>query len=182
MVVESGITATSYTDSPAADGTTYHYAVMGSNSSGDSATSSAASTRLYSDYQQWKLASGLALNIADSATSGWDATPVLCKFVLGAVPGAAVPAPVTPVATPSRGISFTRLSPVRATFVVQASSDLGAWSDIGTLAYVSDTWTGVATVNEDSAVTPRAVTVFDDPAFDVEPKRFFRLQVERSVP
>lgn len=182
MIVESGITATSYTDSPAEDGTTYHYAVMGSNSSGDGATSSAASTTLYSDYQQWKLASGLALDIANSSRSGGDDTPVLVKFSIGAAPGAAVPAPTTPVATPACGISFTRLSPARATFVVQASSALGTWSDIGTLAYVSDTWTGVATVNEDSAVTPRAVTVFDDPAFDVEPKRFFRLQLERSVP
>jgi len=86
------------------------------------------------------------------------------------------------VTTPSRGISFTRLSPARAKFVVQASSELGAWADIATLAYGADTWTGVASVDEDTTVTPRKVTVHDDPAFSADAKRFFRLQVQRSVP
>jgi hypothetical protein len=181
-VIESGISGTSYTDSPAADGTTYYYVVMGSNSSGDGAISTSASTTLYSDYQQWKLSSGLAVDIADSARSGGDDTPVLVKFAIGATPGAAVSSATTPVALPSRGISFTRLSPARGTFVVQASSDLDTWSDIAALAYGSDTWTGVATVAEDGSTTPRLVTVFDDPLFSAEPKRFFRLQVERSVP
>jgi len=181
-VIESGISGTSYTDSPAADGTTYYYTVMGSNSSGDGATSTAASTTLYSDYQQWKIAAGLPVDIADSAVPGPDGVPVLLKFAIGAAPGAFVNAPSMPVATPSRGISFTRLSPARATFVVQGSSDLGAWSDIATLPYGSDAWSGVATVNEDTTVTPRQVTVHDDPAFNAAAKRFFRLQVQRSIP
>jgi len=181
-VIESGISGTSYTDSPTADGTTYYYVVMGSNSSGDGANSTSASTRLYSDYQQWKLSSGLALDIANSSRSGGDDTPVLIKFAIGSTPGATVNAPVTPVAMPSRGISFTRLSPARATFAVQASSDLSVWSDIATLPYGSDAWSGVATVNEDTTVTPRQVTIYDDPAFVADAKRFFRLRVDRSVP
>jgi fibronectin type 3 domain-containing protein/regulation of enolase protein 1 (concanavalin A-like superfamily) len=180
--VVSGITTTSYTDSPTADGTTYYYVVTGVNSTGEGSDSSAASTTLYSDYQQWKMASGLDVNIADSATPGSDGTPVLLKYAIGAAPGAAVNAPFTPVTTPSRGISFTRLSPARAKFVVQASSDLGTWADIATLAFGSDTWTGPATVDEDASVTPRQVTVHDDPAFDTAAKRFFRLQVQRNVP
>jgi hypothetical protein len=105
------------------------------NSTGEGSASSAASTTLYSDYQQWKIASGLDVNIADTATPGSDGAPVLLKYAIGAAPGAAVNAPFTTVTTPSRGISFTRLSPARAKFVVQASSDLGAWADIATLAY-----------------------------------------------
>jgi hypothetical protein len=180
--VVSGLTTTSYTDAPTADGTTYYYAVTGVNSTGEGATSSAASTTLYSDYQQWKIASGLSVNIADGATTGSDSTPVLAKFALGAAPGATVNTPSTPVATPSRGISFTRLSPARAKFVVQASSDLTAWTDLATLAYGSDSWTGAATVAEDTTVTPRKVTVHDDPASGADAKRFFRLQLQRSVP
>jgi len=181
-VIESGISGTSYTDSPTADGTTYYYAVMGSNSSGDGATSTAASATLYSDYQQWKLASGLAVDAADTSDSGGDGMPILLKFALGTAPGATINTPTTPVATPSRGISFTRLSPARATFAIQASSDLSAWSDIATLPYGSDTWSGVATVNEDTTMTPRQVTVHDDPSFAADAKRFFRLQVRRSAP
>jgi len=179
--VASGVSTTSYEDSPTADGTTYTYVVTGSNSSGDGATSSAASTTLYSDYQQWKIASGLPVNIADTAPSGPDAMPVLLKYTLGAAPGATTNAPST-TTTPSKAIVFTRLSPARAKFVVQASSDLGAWSDIAALAYGADAWTGPATVTEDTSVTPRKVTVLDDPASSAAPKRFFRLQVQRPVP
>ncbi len=66
--------------------------------------------------------------------------------------------------------------------MVQASSDLGAWTDIATLTYGSDSWTGTATVDEDTSVTPRKVKVHDDPAFNAATKRFFRLQVQRNVP
>ncbi len=180
--IASGVTAASYIDAPTADGATYHYIVTGSNSGGEGAAAAASPATLHSDYQQWKLASGLVLDTADSATSGGDATPVLLKFALGAAPGADVQAPSAPVTTPSRGISFTRLSPARATVVVQASSDLAGWSDIATLPYGSDTWTGIATVNEDTSTTPRTVTVLDNPAFDAEPRRFFRLRAERSAP
>jgi beta-xylosidase len=181
-LVASGLTTTSYSDSPTADGTTYYYVVTSGNSGGESADSSAASTTLYSDYQQWKIASGLDVNIADSATPGSDGAPVLLKYAIGAEPGAAVNTPFTPVTTPTRGIAFTRLSPARAKFVVQASSDLAAWTDIATLAYGSDSWTGTATVDEDTSVSPRKVTVHDDPAFSAATKRFFRLQVQRSAP
>ncbi len=81
--VVSGITATSYTDSPTADGTTYYYVVTGVNSTGEGSASSAASTTLYSDYQQWKIASGLDVNIADTATPGSDGAPVLLKYAIG---------------------------------------------------------------------------------------------------
>jgi beta-xylosidase len=181
-LVASGLTTTSYTDSPMADGTTYYYVVTGANSGGEGSASSTASTTLYSDYQQWKIASGLDVNIADNATSGSGGAPVLLKYAIGAAPGAVVNTPFTTMTTPTRGISFTRLSPARAKFVVQASSDLAAWTDIATLAYGSDTWTGPATVDEDTTVTPRKVTVHDDPAFDSAAKRFFRVQVQRNVP
>ena len=182
ITVASGISASSYVDSPTANGTTYYYVVTGSNSGGEGAASVVASTTLYSEYQQWKIASGLDVNIADSATPGADSAPVLLKYVIGATPGAVVNAPTTPVAAPSNGISFTRLSPARATFVVQASSELSAWADIATLPYGSDSWTGAATVVENTTVTPRQVTVYDDPAFTGATKRFFRLQVQRTIP
>jgi len=180
--VVSGITTTSYTDAPTADGTTYYYEVTGVNSTGEGTASSAASTTLYSDYQQWKIASGLPVNTADTATPGSDGVPVLLKYAIGAAPGAAVNAPFTPMTTVPLSIVFTRLSPARAKFVVQASSDLATWTNIATLPYGSDTWTGTATVNEDTTVTPRKVTVHDDPAFNTATKRFFRLQVQRPVP
>ena len=180
--IASGITTTSYTDSPTADGTTYYYVVTGVNSTGEGSASSAASTTLYSDYQRWKIASGLNVNIADTATPGSDGVPVLLKYAIGAAPGAAVNEPFTVVTTPSRGISFTRLSPARAEFTVQGSSDLTAWTNLATLAYGSDSWTGTVIVNEDTTVTPRKVTVQDAPAFDAATKRFFRIQVQRSVP
>jgi sucrose-6-phosphate hydrolase SacC (GH32 family) len=178
--VASGVSASSYVDSPAANGTTYYYAVAGTNSGGEGAPSSVASATLYSEYQRWKIASGLDVNIADSATPGGDGAPVLLKYTIGAAPGAIVSAPFTLVTTPSRGISFTRLSPARERLVVQASSDLDAWDDIATLAAGSDSWTGAATVTEDASVTPRRVTVLDDPAFAADPKRFFRLLVENA--
>jgi len=37
-------------------------------------------------------------------------------------------------------------------------------------------------VNEDTTMTPRQVTVHDDPSFAADAKRFFRLQVRRSAP
>jgi hypothetical protein len=180
--IASGLTSTSYTDSPTADGTTYYYIVVGSNSTGDGASSAAASTTLYSDYQQWKIASGLSVNIADTATPGSDGVSVLLKYAIGAAPGTTVNAPFTTFTTPSNGISFTRLSPARADFKIQGSSNLTTWADIATLAYGSDSWSGPGTVNEDTSVTPRKVTVYDDPAFSGAPKRFFRIQVQRSVP
>ncbi len=109
--VTSGLMTTSYSDSPTADGTTYYYVVTGSNSGGEGSASAAASTTLYSDYQQWKIASGLDVNIADAATPGSDGAPVLLKYAIGTAPGAIVNAPFTTETMPSRGISFTRLSP-----------------------------------------------------------------------
>ena len=50
--LESGISATRYTDSPPADGAAYCYTVTASNSSGDGGTSGPASMVPYSDYQQ----------------------------------------------------------------------------------------------------------------------------------
>lgn len=180
--IAMGVSAMSYSDFPAADGTTYYYTVTATNAGGEGAASTAASTTLYSDYQQWKISSGLAVGIADTATPGQDGVPVLLKYAIGSAPDTDVNAPTTPVTVPSKGISFTRLSPARAAFAVQASSDLGAWSDIATLSYSSDSWTGAATVTEDITVTPRKVTVYDDAAFNTETKRFFRLQVSRTVP
>jgi hypothetical protein len=181
--VASGISTTSYADTPTADGTTYYYVVMGSNSSGDGATSSAFSATLYSEYQQWKIASGLDPNTADTIIPGSDDMPVLVKYALGAAPGAVVNAPFfVPGTPPTRGIVFTRLSPARAKFVVQACSDLGAWADIASLPYGSDAWSGSASVDEDTTVAPRKVTVHDDPAFNDATKRFFRIQVQRDLP
>ncbi len=180
--IASGVTTTSYSDSPTADGTTYYYTVAGTNSGGEGATSSAASAVLYSDYQQWKISSGLVVGIADTATPSSDGVPVLLKYALGSAPGTAINAPTTPVAAPSKGISFTRLSPARAAFSVQASSDLFDWTGIATLPYGSDSWSGLATVAEDTSVTPRKVTVYDDPAFNSATKRFFRLEVLRTAP
>jgi hypothetical protein len=179
--VASGLTTTSYTDSPPADGTTYYYVVLGSNSTGDGAASTSSSATLYSDYQQWKIASGLNVNVADN-TLGPDGVSVLLKYAIGTAPGATVNAPFTTFTEPSNRISFTRLSPARADFKVQGSSNLVTWSDIATLAYGSDTWAGPATVNEDTSVTPRKVTVYDDPTFSGASKRFFRIQVQRSAP
>ncbi|HEY8902858.1 MAG TPA: family 43 glycosylhydrolase, partial [Chthoniobacterales bacterium] len=180
--IASGIATTSYVDSPTADGTTYYYVITASNSGGEGAASPVAWVTLYSDYQQWKMASGLYLNIPDSATPGSDGASVLLKYAIGAAPGAPVSAPYQMVTTPSRGISFTRLSPARANFVVQASSDLITWTDIASLVYGSDTWTGTGRVTEDTTVTPRRVTVLDDSSFASAPKRFFRLSVTNGDP
>ena len=51
-VLESGISTTSYTDSPPADGSAYYYAVTALNSSGEGGTSTPAAAILSSDYQQ----------------------------------------------------------------------------------------------------------------------------------
>jgi len=181
-LIATGLTTPSYTDSPTADGTTYYYVVTGLNSGGEGTASSAASTTLYSDYQQWKIASGLAVNAADGSIPGADGVSILLKYAIGAAPGATVNAPFTTFTTPSNGITFTRLSPARANFEVQGSSDLTTWTDIATLAYGSDSWTGTGTVSEDTSVAPRKVTVSDDPAFSSAPKRFLRIRVQRSVP
>ena len=174
-------TATNYSDAPTADGRTYYYMVSSIGSGGASTNSLPVAVTLYSDYQQWKISSGLPLGIADTAT-GPDAVPVLLKYALGYAPGAEAQSPSSPVVTPARGITFTRLSPAPANFVVQASSDLSLWTNIATLAYGTDVWTGSVSVLEDTASTPRGVTVYDDPAFNASPNRFFRLQVQRPVP
>ncbi len=95
-LVASGLTTTSYTDSPTADGTTYYYVVTGANSGGEGSASAAASTTLYSDYQQWKIASGVDVNIADSATPGSDGAPVLLKYAIGAAPARSSTRPSRP--------------------------------------------------------------------------------------
>jgi autotransporter-associated beta strand protein len=129
------------------------------------------------DYQQWKIASGLATNIADDAT-GADGVPVLMKYALGHAPGAAATPAFVPVAASTPGVGFTRLSPAPVQYVVQASSNLVQWLDIATLAAGADIWTGPATVVEDASATPRKVTVTHTPATS---QVFYRLQVRRAV-
>lgn len=107
---------------------------------------------------------------------------VLLKFALGCAPGATVSTAPAPVSSPARAITFTRLSPAPAQYIVQASSDLSTWTTIAALAYGSDTWTGTGSVVEDTTTAPRKVTVYDDPAFGSAPKRFLRLQVQRTAP
>jgi len=180
--IASAVTSASFTDSPTADGSTYYYIVTASNSGGESSTSAVASAILYSDYQQWKIASGLPINVADSVISGADGMPVLLKFALGCSPGATMNTAPAPMSSPARAITFTRLSPAPAQYTVQASSDLSTWATIATLAYGSDTWTGTGSAVEDTATAPRKVTIYDDPAFGGAPKRFLRLQVQRTAP
>jgi len=181
-VIASSVPSGRFTDSPTADGSTYYYVVTGSNSGGESSTSPVASTILYSDYQQWKIASGLSISVADNVISGADGLPVLLKFALGCSPGAAVNTAPVSISSPARGITFTRLAPAPAQYIVQGSSDLSSWTTIASLAYGSDAWTGTGSVVEDTTTIPRKVTVYDDPAFGSAPKRFLRLQVQRTVP
>lgn len=172
--------STNYTDAPTADGSTFYYVVSAIGSGGTSADSAPISVTAYSDFQQWKLASGLSAGIADTAP-GTDGMPVLLKYCLGYAAGATGKAPFSPTQTP-KGATFTRLSPAPANFLLQGSTDLVVWTDLAALAFGSDTWTGTATVVEDTSTTPRKVTVLDDPSFSAAPKRFYRLRVQRPVP
>jgi hypothetical protein len=178
--IASSLSSNGFSDNPAADGSTYYYVVSGINSTGEGPNSAPASVTLYSPYQQWKIASGLALNTADTAVAGPGGMPVLLKFALGFAPDGSDTGAIPPGMLSSGGISFTRLSPAPVNYVVQGSFDLANWSDLATLAYGADTWTGSATVVEDASTNPRRVWVTEPSSSS--PKRFYRLQVQRPVP
>jgi hypothetical protein len=178
----TSLTATNYSDTLTTNGATYYYVVATLNADRESPDSAAVSAALLSDYQQWKVSHGLAVDIADTATPDGDGMPVLLKFALGITPGNPAVSPVAPVTVAPFGIKFPRLSPAPVRYVVQASSDFNTWTNIATLAYAEDAWTGTATVVEDTATEPRVATVFDDSPANSLAQRFFRLQVQRSVP
>jgi hypothetical protein len=119
----------------------------------------------------------LAFCSARLTPPGSDGAPVLLKYAIGAAPGAIVNAPITPVATPSRGISFIRLSPAPVDYAVQSSTELSSWTTSATLPTTSDTWTGPASVSETGTSDTRAVTVTAPLPLSANPRRFLRLRI-----
>ncbi|MBW8780598.1 MAG: alginate lyase family protein [Verrucomicrobia bacterium] len=180
-VITSGA-VTSYTDTGPTNGTTYYYVVSATNSAGESANSSEASATPLSVYQQWKLANGLSLATADTATPDNDGVPVLLKYATGLTPGtpsATGPATLTS-ANNTLVLQFNRLSPAPVDYTVEASPDLSTWTAIASLAAGADAWTGSAVVSETTG-SPRAVTVTDTVTMAVNPRRFLRLRAGTGV-
>jgi regulation of enolase protein 1 (concanavalin A-like superfamily) len=154
----------------------------GANSATEAARFSNLSISNQLSYQQWKIASGLPADIADNAIAGADGIPVLLKYAYGFAPGAVATSSFTPASAPSVGVTFPRLSPAPVRYSVQESTNLANWSEIATLAYGADAWTGPATVTEDTSVTPRKVSVLDGSPFVPPAQKFFRLVVQPPAP
>ncbi len=93
-ILAEGVASPNYTDTVAADGTTWYYVVSSTNEERASVDSSPVSGKVSSDFQQWKTANGLSVGIADTATPDNDGMSVLMKYALGISPGTPAAQPV----------------------------------------------------------------------------------------
>jgi hypothetical protein len=182
--IAEGLASPGYTDTVAADGTTYYYVVSSTNEERASVDSSPVSGTVSSDFQQWKTASGLPVGIADTATPDNDGVSVLLKYALALTPG--TPA-AQPIAQKGAGgaleLTFNRRSPAPVNYTVEAANaGLATWTPIASLARGSDTWTGSATVQESGSDGTRSVTITDPQPMSAATSRFLRLSVDRSTP
>jgi len=116
--------------------------------------------------------------LADNDIPDGDGISLLMKYATGMIPGKPGNSPTT--LTPGGNkltLSFNRLNPAPAAYVVEASSDLTSWTAIATLAAGESTWTG--NVIETGTGVQRTVTVTDTVAVSVNQRRFLRLRVIR---
>jgi alpha-D-xyloside xylohydrolase len=180
--IAEGVASPNYTDTVAADGTTYYYVVSSTNEERASVDSSPVSGTVSSDFQQWKTANGLPVGISDTATPDNDGMSVLMKYALGLPIG--IPA-VQPVATKGASalqLSFGRRSPAPVNYTVEASTGLSTWTPIASLTRGSDTWTGSASAQETGSGGVLGVTITDSQPISGSSSRFLRLRVDRSTP
>jgi regulation of enolase protein 1 (concanavalin A-like superfamily) len=178
-----GVASPNYTDTVAADGTTYYYVVSSTNEERASVDSSPVSGKVSSDFQQWKTANGLPVGIADTAAPDNDGMSVLMKYALGISPGTPAAQPVATRGASALQLSFNRLSPAPVNYTVEASNaGLSTWTAIASLTRGSDTWTGSANVQETGSGGTRTVTITDPQPMIAAPSRFLRLRVDRSTP
>jgi regulation of enolase protein 1 (concanavalin A-like superfamily) len=181
--IAEGLASPSYTDTVAADGTSWYYVVSSTNEDRASVDSSPVSGTVSSDFQQWKTANGLPVGIADTATPDNDGMSVLMKYALGLTPGTPASQPVATQGAGALQLSFTRRSPAPVNYTVEAANaGLATWTPITSLTRGSDTWTGSANVQETGSGDMRSVTVTDSQPMSAATSRFLRLRVDRSTP
>jgi fibronectin type 3 domain-containing protein len=170
--VASNVTATGYTDTGLAYGTTYYYVGTTMKDVAESAQSSEISVAPITGGQAWRLARfGTIANIgiaADLADPDGDGVPNLVEYALGTNPASAQSVSLPSVSlltdpSPALQITFSRIADPALTYTVQGSGDLVTWSNI---------WnsTGVA----------GPVTVTD--TLPATPHRFLRLRVNTTSP
>jgi hypothetical protein len=159
-------------------GTSYDFRVK-AMSVGGVATSSPATKATLTAYEQWKTDNGLPLATADTATPDGDGISILMKFATGMAVGQPGASPVSASQSGNNPLSLTfkRLSPAPVNYIVEASSDLSAWTSITTLAKGSDVWSGGAGVSEPASGGTRTVTITDTAIPASSSKRFLRLKV-----
>ena len=181
--VAEGVASPNYTDTVAADGTTYYYVVSSTNEERASGDSTQIGATVLSDFQQWKTANGLPVGIAATATPDNDGMSVLMKYALGLPIGTPAAQPVATMGASALQLSFARRSPAPVNYTVEASTaGLTTWTAIASMARGSDTWTGSANVQETGSGGTRSVTITDPQPMSVALSRFLRLRVDRSTP
>ncbi len=170
-IVASGLTATSYTDTGLANGTTYYYAVTATRSVAESARSasvSATPVQPLTAIQSWRLTyfgtSAATGSSADDADPDSDGSANLLEYALGTDPSVANSAAYqTRVSSGVLQFTFTRVADSTLTYTVQGSFDLSTWTDL---------WSGTGAQN-----IAGPVTVSDTEPVSTAVRRFLRLRV-----
>ena len=164
--------ATSYTHTGLAAGTTYDYRLSATNTYGSSGSVTASATT-WTALQAWRANNSLAFDgsgtAANTADPDGDGLNNLLEYALNGTPTNAASAPfptasLLPSPSSTLQITFHRARPAtELTYTVQASSDLVTWTDLAT---------NPGTVGQD-------VTVTDSPPTGTT-RRFMRLKI--SIP
>ncbi len=170
--IASGLTATAYTETGLAGGTTHYYVIVPTNAGGDGAASAEASATASapaSGLASWRQthfgtteATGNAANDADPDADG---IANLLEYALGGDPLAAESdlLPMQAIDAGHLKLSFSRIADPALTYAVQASDDLASWTPV---------WSSTGTEN-----TEGVVSVTDPEALSAHARRFLRLHV-----
>ena len=171
QVTGGSTTVTNFTDTTVTNGTTYYYVVTSTNLGGTSVSSNQASAQPLSALQSWRLThfgtisnSGSA---ADTADPDGDGRSNLLEYAIGSDPNGTDSGSAAAVGETADGtrltLTFTRIADSSLTYTVQATNDLGSWTDI---------WSSTGAAN-----TTGSITVADTEDISANPKRFLRLKV-----
>lgn len=165
--VASGVTATNYSDTGLADGTTYYYVVTAWNADGESVSSGEASATTYTAVENWRLANFGTINnsgnAADGADPDGDGLTNAQEYGAGTDPNSAASTlRVSSVICMGNDVAVSFPSVAGKTYRLECSSIVqpGSWT----------------TVQDNIAGTGSVVTI-TDPGAAAQTRRFYRIIV-----